>query len=166
MASEHLVGIADAAVPGRGLGTTMPGSRLGEDERAYRGASLGFDYFVTGLAALFFLVSLVLIGIGRSSTMSILPQIASVLLFALSLVAGIKKLEYFVAVLGSNYAITQAATEDAGGHPQDSQVLRDLHSTTERLSMKASLAHRLRNWSLVLGILFLVVSELLETLFA
>ena len=140
----------------------MVNSGLQLRERAYRSASQTFDYFVVGLSSVLFLATALTFGIGRTLIWSALDATAIVLL-ALAVVAGLKKLEYYVAVLGADYSIAMTETNQGNLTMREaSAVLRDLNDTVESLTYRASVVHRLRNWFLVLGIFALIASRLLR----
>jgi len=140
----------------------MVNSGLQIQEQAYRNASRAFDYFVTGLSVLLFLATVLFFDVGQEQVSRVLDT-AAIVLFALAVVAGVKKLEYYVAVLGADYSI--ALTETNQTHltvRESTAVVRDLNETVERLSNKASVVHRFRNWLLILGILTVIASRLFE----
>ena len=140
----------------------MVNSGLQIREQAYRSASRAFDYFVTGLSVLLFLATVLFFDVGQGPVSRILDS-AAIVLFALAVVAGMKKLEYYVGVLGADYSL--ALTETNQTHltvRESTAVLRDLNETVERLSNKASVVHRVRNWLLILGILTVIASRLLD----
>lgn len=140
----------------------MVNSGLQIREQDYRSASRVFDYFVTGLSLLLFLATALFFDVGQTPVLGVLGS-AAIVLFALAVITGLKKLEYFVAILGADYSI--ALTE---GNRQNltvretTAVVRDLNDTVERLSIKASAAHSLRNWFLILGILTVIASRVFE----
>jgi hypothetical protein len=141
---------------------TMVGSGLQNREQAYRSASRAFDYFVTGLSALLFLAAALSFEIGQTPIVRALDA-AAIVLFALAVVAGLKKLEYYVAILGADYSIGLTESNQTNLTVRESTgVLRDLKTTIERLSMKASVVHRFRNWLLILGIITVIASLLLD----
>jgi len=140
----------------------MVNSGLQFREQAYRSASRGFDYFVTGLSVLLFLATAFFLEMAQGPILRVLDA-AAIVFFALAVVAGMKKSEYFVAVLGANYSI--ALTEENQKSltvRETTAVVRDLNDTIERLSNRASVVHRFRNWLLILGILTVIASRLLE----
>ena len=140
----------------------MAESPLQTQEHAYRDASRGFDYFVTGLSALLFLSTALFFEVGQRSLVSAL-DVAAIVLFALAVVAGLKKLEYYVAVLGTNYSIALTEANQTNLTVRESTaVLRDLNDTIERLSSRASIVHSLRNWMLLLGVLAVTGSRILD----
>jgi hypothetical protein len=131
-------------------------------EAAYREASRAFDYFMTGLAAVFFLVTALSLE-AHVPVVSAL-DLVSVVLFTLALIAGLRKLENYVTILGTDYSIALTQSGGSGLAARDAAaVLEDLADTLEKLSMKASLVHRARNWFLVLGIVACALSRILET---
>lgn len=140
----------------------MVNSGLQSREQGYRSASRAFDYFVVGLSSILFLATALFFDFGQTPASGVLGT-AAVILFALAVITGLKKLEYFVAVLGADYSI--ALTE---GNPHNltvretTAVVRDLKETVELLSNRASVAHSLRNWFLILGILTLITWRLLS----
>jgi hypothetical protein len=140
----------------------MVNSGLQIREQGYRRASQVNDYFVTGLSVLLFLATGLFFDVGQEPVLRVLDA-AAIVLFALAVVAGLKKLEYYVAVLGADYTVglTQADQNNLTVR-ETTSVVRDLHDTVERLSTKASVVHRLRNWLLILGIFTVIVSRLLE----
>jgi len=140
----------------------MVDNRLQNREQAYRSASRAFDYFVTGLSALLFLATALFFEMAQSPMLRVLDA-AAIVLFALAVVAGLQKLEYFVAVLGTDYSIALTETNQAELTVRESTtVLRDLHDTVERLSSRASIAHRFRKWMLALGVIALTVWRILD----
>lgn len=145
----------------------MAEDRFETPENAYRGASQALDFFVTGLSSLF-LVSSLFVETGDHAwrTTNIL-QVIAMLLFAVAVISGVRKLEGFVAILGTNFALARAEEHHSAGTPASSSgVLKDLYDTVERLSVTASRAHVTRNWSFTLGILCLVVSRSFAALMA
>ena len=141
----------------------MVDNGLQNREQAYRSASRAFDYFVTGLSALLFLATALLFEMAQSPMLRVLGA-AAIVLFAMAVVAGLQKLEYFVAVLGADYSIALTETNQAELTVRESTaVLRDLNETVESLTNRAAVVHRLRNWFLVLGILTMIASRLLRT---
>lgn len=140
----------------------MVDNRLQDREQTYRSASRAFDYFVTGLSALLFLATALLFEMAQSPMLRVLDA-AAIVLFAIAVVAGLQKLEYFVAVLGTDYsiALTEANQTDLTVR-ESTAVLRDLNDTVERLSNRAAIVHSLRNWLLVLGILAVTTSRVLD----
>ena len=58
-------------------------------EIAYRQAARGFDYFVTGTAAVFFLASIVTLD--SQNRFAMVLDFVAVILFALGLIAGLRK---------------------------------------------------------------------------
>ena len=140
----------------------MVNSGLEIREQDYRSASRVFDYFVTGLSSILFLATALLFEGGQFPVLRIL-RTAAIILFALAVITGLKKLEYFVAVLGADYSI---GLTEGNQHNltvrETTAVVRDLNETVERLSDKASVAHRLRNWFLILGILTVIASRIFE----
>jgi hypothetical protein len=131
-------------------------------EQAYRSASRAFDYFVTGLSVLLFLATVLFFDVGQEPVSRVLDT-AAIVLLGLAVVTGLKKLEYYVGVLGADYSI--ALTETNQTHltvRESTAVLRDLNETVESLTNRAAVVHRLRNWFLVLGILVLIASRLLQ----
>ena len=142
----------------------MVNSGLQIREQAYRSASRAFDYFVTGLSVLLFLATVLFFDVGQEPVSRVLDT-AAIVLLALAVVTGLKKLEYYVGVLGADYSIALTETNQAHLTVRESTaVLRDLNDTVERLTQRASVVHRLRNWLLVVGILAVVVSRVVETL--
>jgi hypothetical protein len=140
-------------------------NRLETRERAYREASRMFDYFVTGLSSMLFLSMALLFEAGQRPMVSSALDVTAIVLFAVSVFAGTKKLEYYVAVLGADYSIALSTTHQANMKVLESPaVLQDLNQTVERLSNVASLAHRVRNWFLGIGILAVTASRVLELL--
>jgi hypothetical protein len=133
-------------------------------EQAYRTASRTYDYFVTGLSSVLFLATALTFEVGRRPLWNAL-EAAAITLFVLAVIAGLKKLEYYVAVLGADYsiALTQANQRDLTVR-ESTAVLRDLNETVESLSHRASVVHRLRNWFLVLGILAIIASRLVQVI--
>ena len=140
----------------------MVNSGLQNREQDYRSASRAFDYFVTGLSSVLFLATALFFDVGQTPVLGVLGT-AAIILFALAVITGLKKLEYFVAVLGADYSI--ALTE---GNPhkltvrETTAVVRDLKDTVDLLSNKASVAHSLRNWFLMLGILTVIAARVFE----
>jgi hypothetical protein len=133
-------------------------------EQAYRTASRTYDYFVTGLSSVLFLATALTFEVGRRPLWNAL-EAAAITLFVLAVIAGLKKLEYYVAVLGADYsiALTQANQRDLTVR-ESTAVLRDLNETVEGLSHRVSVVHRLRNWFLVLGILAIIASRLVQVI--
>ena len=140
----------------------MVNSGLQIREQDYRSASRAFDYFVTGLSSVLFLATALFFDVGQRPILKVLGT-AAIILFALAVITGLKKLEYFVSVLGADYSI---ALTEGNQHNltvrETTAVVRDLKDTVELLSNKASVAHRLRNWFLVLGVLALIASRVLQ----
>ena len=130
-------------------------------ERAYRMASQANDYLVAGTSILLFVTALLLFEAGGTQPVRVVGVVA-VSLLALSVIVGLMKLEHVLAVLGADFtmAVTETNATDLTVR-ESTAVLRDLKETIERLSARASLAHRLRNWLLVSGILALVLSRIL-----
>jgi hypothetical protein len=93
---------------------------------------------------------------------SIGVELAAPTLFALAVFAGLKKLEYYVAILGADYSLAMTEENNALGARDSAAVIRDLNETVDRLSSRASFTHRFRNWCLVLGILSVIAERLLE----
>lgn len=140
----------------------MVGSGLQNREQAYRSASRAVDTFVTGLSALLFLATAFFFEIAESPMLRALDT-AAIVLFALAVVAGVKKLEYYVAVLGADYSIALTETNQSNLTVRESTaVLRDLNETFERLSTRAAIVHDLRNWTLVLGVGALALVRILD----
>lgn len=141
------------------------GDSLSARETVYRQAARVFDYFMTGLAAVFLLTSGVTMG-SEHSLPEILDLIA-IVLFALALIAGISKLEAFITILGSEYSIAVTQRGHSGLSVQDSAaVLRDLGETVEKLSYRAALIHRARHLATLSGVLFIALSALVEVIMA
>lgn len=140
----------------------MVNSGLQIREQGYRSASRAFDYFVVGLSSILFLATALFVEVGQTPVSGVLGT-AALVLFALATITGLKKLEYFVAVLGADYSIS--LTE---GNPHNltvretTAVVRDLKDTVEMLSNKASVAHRVSNGFLILGILTVIASRIFE----
>jgi hypothetical protein len=114
-------------------------SRLLAHERAYRGASQAFDYCVIGVSSLLLVSSVFSIGAAPPLAVSNVLALTALLLFALSLIAGLRKLEYYVVILGTNYSLSQAEGErgvQATG--SSSRVLSQLHETIQHMSNRAS----------------------------
>lgn len=133
-------------------------------ERAYRKASRTYDYFVTGLSSLLFLATALTFEVARRPLLNVL-EVAAIMMFMLAVIAGLKKLEYYVAVLGADYSI--ALTETNHGNftvRETTAVLRDLNETVESLTHRASVVHRLRNWFLVLGVLAMIASRVTQVI--
>jgi hypothetical protein len=83
-------------------------------------------------------------------------------MFMLAVIAGLKKLEYYVAILGADFSIALTETNQRDLTIRESTaVLRDLNEAVENLSSRASVVHRLRNWFLVLGLALMIASRLL-----
>ena len=140
----------------------MADNRLQNQEQTYRSASRAFDYFVTGLSALLFLATAHFFETGESPVLRVLDA-AAIVLFAMAIVAGLQKLEYFVAVLGTDYSIALTETNRTKLTVRElTALLRDLNQTVEHLSNVASVVHRLRKWFLVLGIFALTTSQVLR----
>jgi hypothetical protein len=140
----------------------MVGSGLQNKEQAYRSASRAVDSFVTGLSALLFLATAFFFEIAESPMLRALDT-AAIVLFALAVIAGVKKLEYYVAVLGADYSIALAERNQTNLTVRESTaVVRELNDTVERLTQRASFVHRLRNSLLILGILTVIASRLLD----
>ena len=140
----------------------MVDSGLQIREQAYRNASRAFDYFATGLSALLFLATLLFFDVGQEPVSRVFDT-AAIVLFALAVVTGVKKLEYYVAALGTDYSI--ALTETNQTHltvRESTAVLRDLNDAVAGLSSKALVVHRFRNWLLILGILTVIASRILD----
>lgn len=133
-------------------------------EQAYRSASRTFDYFVTGLSSVLFLATALAFDAGRRSIGGAL-EASAMILFVVAVITGLKKLEYYVAVLGADYSIALTETERSKLTVRETTaVLRDLNQTVEGLTHRAAVVHRLRNWFLVLGLLAMIASRLLETI--
>lgn len=142
-------------------------SRLLAQERAYRGASQGFDYCIIGVSSLLLVCSAFSIGAARPLAVSNVLALIALLLFALSLVAGLRKLEYYVVILGTNYSLSQTEGDrTARASGSSPSVLSQLQETIQHMSNRASLAHRLRGWFLLLGILALIASRVAVALAA
>ena len=140
----------------------MAGMSIQERESAYRGASRTLDFFVTGLTSLFFLSSLFFPG-GGDRAIGVGFLVAASVLFALAILAGLKKVEYLVAILGADYTAGLTEADHTSLTVREATtVLRDLKDTIDLLSARASFAHRVRNWSLVLGLLMMTGSRALE----
>ena len=140
----------------------MVDNGLQNREQTYRSASRAFDYFVAGLSSVLFLATALLFEMAQSPMLRVLDA-AAIVLFAVAVVAGLQKLEYYVAVLGTDYsiALTEANQTDLTVR-ESTAVLRDLNDTVERLSNRAAIVHSLRNWLLVLGILAVTTSRVLD----
>ena len=133
-------------------------------EQAYRTASRTYDYFVTGASAVFFLATVLTFEVGPRPLWNAL-EAAAILMFVLAVIAGLKKLEYYVAVLGADYSIALTRTDQRDLTVRESTaVLRDLNETVENLSNRASVVHRLRNWFLLLGLLLMIASRFLPVI--
>jgi len=131
-------------------------------EQGYRSASRVFDYFVAGLSSTLFLATALFFDVGQTPVLGVLGT-AAIILFALAVITGLKKLEYFVAVLGADYSIELTEGNQHNLTVRETTaVVRDLNDTVERLSNKASVAHRFRNWFLFLGILTVIASRIYE----
>lgn len=140
----------------------MVNSGLENRERAYRDASRGSDYFVTGLSLVLFLASVMRFEVDQLILCTALDT-ATVVLFVSALLVGLKKLEYTVAVLGADYSVGMAQADQANLTVRESTaVLRDLNETIERLSGRAAIVHVLRNWMLGLGLVALTLSRILD----
>jgi len=138
----------------------MPDSRLQTQEHAYRDASRAYDYFVTGLSSLLFLSTALFFEPGQKPQVLNVLDVAAIVLFALAVVAGLKKLEYYVAVLGTDYSIALTKTNQSQLTFRESTgVVRDLNDAVERLTQRASVAHRLRSWFFLLGLVTLIASR-------
>jgi hypothetical protein len=137
----------------------MVNSGLQIKEQAYQSASRAFEYFVTGLASVLFLATAFSLEAGQPPLASAL-DVAAVILFVVSIVAGLKKLEYSVAILGADYTVGLTEADQTSLTVRESNaVLRDLNETIEQLSDRASFVYRLRNWSLLLGLVMLITSR-------
>jgi hypothetical protein len=131
-------------------------------EQGYRSASRAFDYFVVGLSSVLFLATALTFEAGRQPVVGILDT-ATIVLFALAVIVGLKKLEYSVAVIGADYSIALTEANPSNRSVRETTaVLRDLNETVESLTNRASIVHRLRNWLLVLGIATMIASFLVS----
>jgi len=134
--------------------------QLQKRENTYRDASRTFDYFVTGLCSLLFFLTALFLEVGQGPVVLGALDGTAIVFFAISVVAGVKKLEYYVAVLGTDYSLALVESSQTSLTVDDSMaVLDDLHQTIDKLTFTASLAHRLRNWFLGLGILAATASK-------
>lgn len=130
-------------------------------EIAYRQAARVFDYFVTGTAGVFFLVSIVILN--SQNRFAMILDLVAVILFALGLIAGLRKLEACITILGTDYSIAVTRSGGSGFSVGDrNAILEDLGDTLEKLSHRAALVHRARNWYIVLGIAAIAFSRVLE----
>lgn len=142
----------------------MVNSGLQIKEQAYRSASRAFEYFVTGLSSVLFLATAFTFEAGQRPLSSALGA-AAIILFALAVVAGLKKLEYSVAILGADYSIALTESNRSNLTTRDSTtVFRDLNDTVDQLSDRASIVHGLRNWFLILGISSVIVRCAIEAI--
>lgn len=142
----------------------MPNSTSHVRETAYRDASRTLDYFITGLACLFFLCSF-LFSVVEEQPLAVILDTAATVLFALAAVAGLKKLEYYVAILGTEFSIGLAELNQTKLAPgKSSAVLRAMNETIEKVTSRAVLAHHLRSWLLVFGVLALVISRMIQAI--
>ena len=140
----------------------MAQNGLQTKEHTYRNASRAFDYFVTGLSSILFLATVFFFDRGQGAAVSSLLKFAAVALFAMAVFAGLKKLEYYVAILGADYSLAMTEGNNALGARESAAIIRDLNETVDRLSARASFTHRFRNWCLVFGILSVIAERLLE----
>ena len=130
-------------------------------EIAYRQAARVFDYFVTGTAAVFFLVSTVTLD--SQNRFAMVLDLVAVILFAMGLIAGLRKLEACTTILGTDYSIAVTRSQGSGLSVRDTDaILEDLGDTLEKLSYRAALIHRARNRCVVLGIIAIASSRVLE----
>lgn len=137
----------------------MAESELQTRERSYRDASRGYDYFTTGLASVLFLATAIFFEANRGVVVSATLELAATILFALAVFTGLKKLEYYLAILGAGYSIALTESNQTTMTARESiAVLRDLNETVESLSNRAAFVHRVRHWCLVLGVLAMIAS--------
>jgi hypothetical protein len=126
-----------------------------------------FDYFVTGLSSSFLLFATPLIEIGQQPMASSALGVTAIALFAVSVISGVKKLEYSVTILGAYYSVVLTESGQAGlADGESAAVLQDLHDTIVSFTNNGSFVHRLRNWSFGLGFVFLTAAKVFEMLMA
>lgn len=140
-------------------------NQLEKRECEYRETSRIFDYFVTGVSASFLLFAALFIDIGHQLMAPGALGVTAIALFAVSVISGVKKLEYSVTILGAHYSVVLTESGQASlGDGESAALLHDLHDTIVSLTNKASFAHRLRNWSFGIGIGFLTAAKVFEML--
>jgi hypothetical protein len=140
-------------------------NQLEKRESEYREASRTFDYFVTGFSSLFLLFAALFFEITQHRVASSALGVAAIALFAVSVISGVKKLEYSVTILGAYYSVVLTESGQSNlASGESTAVLQDLHDTIVSFTNKASFVHRLRNWAFGLGIVFLTAAKIFEML--
>jgi hypothetical protein len=135
------------------------------EKQAYQQASRSLDLFVSGLAGVLLVTSVVLFAPEETLSPANVLELTGILFFALALIASLRKMEQSVTVLGTSYTILDAernwsATE---GRAQ-SGTLAELRHAVQIVSLRAAKAHRIRNWLLVLGICAFVAVRVIAVL--
>ena len=132
------------------------------EKQAYRDASRGFDTLVSGVSAAMLIAAAAL----YSPENGVFPvgifDLSAILLFSLALLTSLRKVEQTVMVLGTTYTILDAEMNARGGgvDPAAGNV-DDLRQAVQIVSLRATKAHRFRNWFLATGILVFLAAKVI-----
>jgi len=133
------------------------------EKKAYRNASLWYDYFISGVSAALLIASAILLSPGSGLSISAVLEIVALLLFAISLVAGFRKLQQTTMILGTSCTILEtqmnagaATTGPAAG------ITNQLNLALEIVSQRAARSHKLQYWFLVAGLVVFVAARVVS----
>jgi len=135
------------------------------EKKAYRDASLWYDYFISSVSAALLIASAILFSPESGLSASAILEIVALLLFAISLIAGFRKLQQTTMVLGTSCTIleTQMNAGAATSGPA-AGMTNELNLALEIVSQRAARSHILRNWFLVFGIVVFVAARVVSAI--
>lgn len=135
------------------------------EKKAYRDASHWYDYFISSVSAALLIASAIFFGPESGLSVSAVLQIVALLLFAISLIVGLNKLEQTTMVLGTSCTIleTQMNAGAATSGPA-AGITNELNLALEVVSGRAARSHKLRNWFLVSGIVVFVAARVVSAI--
>ncbi|MCP4903183.1 MAG: hypothetical protein GY906_39985 [bacterium] len=137
-----------------------PSSNLASEKEAYRAATQQSDHFITGVSALLLIAGVVRFDPSDGLSAASIVELTAILLFALALLAGLRKMDHTSMILGTSFTILEsqmnpkAATEGPAAG-----ITNELNYALQVVSQRAARAHRLRYWAVTLGILALFAAS-------
>ena len=137
-------------------------SYLVAEKRSYRDASRVLDILASGVSAAMLIAAAALYSPGEGVSPAGVLDPAAILLFAMALLTGLRKVEQTVMVLGTSFTILESEMNARGGDiGADVGNLDELRQAVHIISLKAAKAHRARNWFLAVGILVFVAARVM-----
>lgn len=140
----------------------MSESFLMAEKQAYRDAAKGYDYFVSGVSTALLIAAAYLSSKIETFSVESALDLSAIVLFSISLIAGLRKMEQTVMVLGTSCTLLE--TQLNAGAVQPDGVGEELNLALEVVSHRAARTHRLRNWSLILGVVAFILANAASTI--